>query len=349
MKEIKMKQIQKLCSILLFVSLCFSILSGTCLQTDAPNLISVSAATKTPLQRYGRLKVSGPHLVDSKGKTVQLKGVSTHGLAWYPQYVNKKAFQTLRDEWGVEVIRLAMYTAEYNGYCTGSAQNQSDLKKLIKKAVKYCDELGLYVIIDWHTLSDADPNIYKKQAVSFFRAMSKKYAGHKNVIYEICNEPNGGTSWEQIRSYSNKIIKTIRKADNNAIIITGTPTWSQDVDIAAASPLKGRNIMYAFHYYASTHTETYRTRLQAAIDAGLPIFVSEYGISEASGNGSVNQSEADQWMKLLDKNKISCVAWNLSNKDEACALINTGCTKTYGWKRSELSESGKWVYDMLRR
>lgn len=343
-----MKYLKKLAAAtLLILALFFSAQLIPLPHAPAPR--TAAAAAKTPLQRYGRLKVSGSHLTDSKGRIVQLKGISTHGLAWYPQYANKKAFQTLRDKWGVEAIRLAMYTSEYNGYCTGGAQNQKDLKKLIHQAVKDCDDLGLYVIIDWHILSDGDPNTYKKEAKSFFKAMAKKYAKHKNIIYEICNEPNGGTTWKQIRSYAKTIIQTIRSQDKHAIIIVGTPNWSQDVDIAASSPLKDSNLMYAFHYYAATHKDDYRSKLQTAIDAGLPVFVSEYGICDASGNGSINKTEADKWMKLLDKNKISCIAWNLSNKDEAAALIDSSCTKTSGWKRSDLTASGKWVYDMLRK
>lgn len=339
---------KKIRTSLLILILCFFSLPASHFSPSAFTT-TVSAAVQTPLARYGRLKVSGSQLVNSQEKAVQLKGVSTHGLSWYPQYINKKAFQTLRDKWGIEVIRLAMYTAEYNGYCTGSAQNQKDLQNLIDEAVTYCDDLGLYVIIDWHILSDSDPNTYKKQAKAFFRTMSKKYAKHKNIIYEICNEPNGDTSWNQIKSYAKTIIQTIRSQDKHAVIIVGTPTWSQDVDAAAAAPLKGSNLMYAFHYYASTHTEDYRKKLRTAVDAGLPVFVSEFGICEASGSGTINKTEADRWMKLLDKNKISCIAWNLSNKDEAAALISSSCTKTSGWKRSDLSESGKWVYDMLRK
>ena len=306
------------------------------------------AAGKTPLERYGRLGVSGSRLTDNSGNPVQLKGVSTHGLSWYPQYVTKKAFRTLRDKWNADVVRLAMYTAEYNGYCTGSFRNRKELKALIDKAVRYCDELGLYVIIDWHILSDNHPDIYKKQAKEFFKSMARKYAEQGNVIYEICNEPNGGVTWPQIRSYARTVIRTIRRYDKNGIIITGTPSWSQDVDIAASSPLKGGNLMYGFHYYASTHGEPYRQKLLQAVDAGLPVFVSEYGICEASGHGVIRREEAARWMELLDRNSISCVAWNLSNKDEASALIRTDCAKTDSWKRSELSASGKWVYDMMR-
>ena len=352
-----MKWIKKSAALLL-AAICFLLLSALQLRHPLPAIPSApfqvqSAAaavkTKTPLQRYGRLKVSGASLTDSKGNPIQLKGVSTHGLSWFPQYANQKAFRTLRDKWGVEVIRLAMYTAEYNGYCTGSSQNQENLKALIDQAVKDCEELGLYVIIDWHILSDSNPGTYKKEAKAFFRSMAQAYAGNKNVLYEICNEPNGGTSWEEICAYAGTIIKTIRRWDQHAVIITGTPNWSQDVDIAAASPLKGSNLMYAFHFYASTHTDHYRKKLQAAVDAGLPVFVSEFSICEASGGGTINRTQAGKWMKLLDQNNISCIAWNLSNKDEASALIRSSCTKTSGWKRSELSDTGKWVYDMFSK
>lgn len=346
LKKNNTKIIVFLLSILFF---CFVLPAATAMQMEQPLTAMAAASAKTPLERYGRLKVSGSQLVDSKNRPVQLKGVSTHGLSWYPQYVNKKAFRTLRDTWGAEVIRLAMYTAEYNGYCTGSAQNQKALKTLIEKAVSYCDDLGLYVIIDWHILSDSNPKTNQKQARSFFRTMSKKYSGHKNIIYEICNEPNGDISWQQIKSYAKPVIKTIRSQDPDAVIIIGTPSWSQDVDTAAASPLNGSNLMYAFHFYASTHKKAFRQKLQTAIDSGLAVFVSEFGICEASGNGTISWTEAKRWIKLLDQNNISCVAWNLSNKDEASALIQSSCTKTYGWKRSDLSETGKWMYDMMQK
>lgn len=187
----------------------------------------------------GRLHVKGTKLVDKKGHEVQLRGVSTHGLSWYPQYVNDKCFAQLHDKWGANVVRLAMYTEEYNGYCSGDAKNRSDLKKLIKKGVKLAKKHKMYVIVDWHILSDGNPNSHKKEAKAFFREMSREFKGYNNVIYEICNEPNNGTSWKEIKSYARSVISTIRKNDKKAVIVVGTPTWSQDVDQAAADPIKG--------------------------------------------------------------------------------------------------------------
>ena len=300
----------------------------------------------TPLANHGKLSVKGVNLVDSKGNKFQLKGVSTHGINWFPEYVNKDAFKTLRDDWGANTIRLAMYTAEYNGYCTGG--NQASLKKLVEDGVKYATELGMYVIIDWHVLNDRDPNTYKSQAIDFFNEMSAKYADYDNVIYEICNEPNGGVSWSSIKTYADEVISVIRKNDSDAIILVGTPTWSQDVDQVAANPVKnGYNVMYTLHFYAATHKDDIQAKLKTALNAGTPIFVSEFSICDASGNGGIDYASATKWMELINKYNLSYMGWSLSNKAETSALIKSGCSKLYGWKTEDLSETGKWLRGVI--
>ena len=297
----------------------------------------------------GRLHVKGTKLVDKKGHEVQLRGVSTHGLSWYPQYVNDKCFAQLHDKWGANVVRLAMYTEEYNGYCSGDAKNRSDLKKLIKKGVRLAKKHKMYVIVDWHILSDGNPNSHKKEAKAFFREMSREFKGYNNVIYEICNEPNNGTSWKEIKSYARSVISTIRKNDKKAVIVVGTPTWSQDVDQAAADPIKGDNIMYTLHFYAATHKADLRNKMTAAINKGLPVFVTEYGICDASGNGAIDKKEADRWVQTMDEYGVSYIAWNLSNKQESSSIIKSSCSKVSGFKKSELSDEGKWLYHLLRK
>ena len=297
----------------------------------------------------GRLHVKGTKLVDKKGHEVQLRGVSTHGLSWYPQYVNDKCFAQLHDKWGANVVRLAMYTEEYNGYCSGDAKNRSDLKKLIKKGVKLAKKHKMYVIVDWHILSDGNPNSHKKEAKAFFREMSREFKGYNNVIYEICNEPNNGTSWKEIKSYAKSVISTIRENDKKAVIVVGTPTWSQDVDQAAADPIKGENLMYALHFYAATHKADLRNKMTAAINKGLPVFVTEYGICDASGNGAIDKKEADRWIQTMDEYGVSYIAWNLSNKQESSSIIKSSCPKVSGFKKSELSDEGRWLYHLLRK
>jgi endoglucanase len=301
---------------------------------------------KTPFELHGALSVDGNHIVDENGKPFQICGVSTHGLGWFPQYVNQDAVYSLRDDFGANTLRLAMYTAEGEGYCTGG--NKENLKKLVTNGVDYCTNAGMYAIIDWHILHDLDPNVYKDEAKAFFSEMSKKYANNKNVIYEICNEPNGGTSWASVKSYAEEIIPIIRAYSPDAIIVVGTPTWSQDVDVAIKDPIKNqKNIVYAVHFYADTHKDNIRNKVKAAEDAGFPVLISEFSICDASGNGNNNVNEANTWIKLLDKYGIGFVAWNLSNKNESSSLISSGCGKIAGWSYDDLSESGKWLVSVF--
>ncbi|MBP3898949.1 MAG: glycoside hydrolase family 5 protein [Mogibacterium sp.] len=300
----------------------------------------------TPFEAHGALSVKGTDLVDSNGDRFQLRGLSTHGLAWFPEYVNKETFECLRDDWNANCIRLAMYTDENGGYCSGGDQNQ--LKSKIREGVDAATELGMYVIIDWHVLSDQDPNKYKDQATAFFDEVSSEYGDRGNVIYEICNEPNGSATWESVTAYANEVIPVIRGNDPDCIVLVGSPTWSQDIDKAAAAPLSFDNVMYTLHFYAATHTDWLRDRMKECINNGLPVFVSEFGICDASGNGSVDIGQADRWKELIEKYNVSYICWNLSNKDESSAVIRSGCSKLSGWTEEELSEEGNWIRDWMR-
>ena len=105
-------------------------------------------------------------------------------------------------------------------------------------------------------------------------------------IYEICNEPNGGITWTGgIKSYCQSVVSAIRKYDSDAIIICGTGTWSQDIDQVLGNKLSDKNCVYALHFYADTHRDWLRNRLQNCYNKGLPVLVSEFGTCDASGNG----------------------------------------------------------------
>lgn len=325
-------------------------------QTQKPEVQPQAPSTQTGTtpssiaspSNSGALQVIGTKLCDSKGNPVMLRGLSTHGMAWFPDYVNEAAFKQFHEEWGANVMRLAMYTGEYNGYCTGG--DKAWLKSLVKNGVEYATKNDMYVIIDWHILSDGNPHTYKSEAIAFFKEMSATYANYNNVIYEICNEPNGGTSWADIKAYANEVIPVIRANDKDAIIIVGTPNWCQYVKDAAADPITGYdNIMYVLHFYAATHTDWLRNDMVSAINSGLPIFVSEYGICDASGNGAIDEYQANKWIDIMNQYGVSYCGWNISNKSETSAIFASWCNKTSGWTTDDLSQSGKWQYDMLRK
>lgn len=301
-----------------------------------------------PFETHGKLSVKGTDIVDMNGDKYQLKGVSTHGITWFPDYVNKEAFETLRDDWGANLIRLAMYTdtGDSYGYCSGG--DKDEILALVDKGVSAATELGMYVIVDWHILSDSDPNNHIDDAKEFFDKVSKKYAAQENVIYEICNEPNGGTQWSSVKSYAETIIPVIRANDKDALIIVGTPNWSQDVDIASQDPITGYdNIMYAVHFYAATHKDDLRNKVKTALDNGLPVFVSEFSLCDASGNGGIDYDSSDEWFELINENNLSYSSWSLCNKNETSSLIKSDSTATGSFSDGDLSDTGKYVRDRI--
>ncbi len=304
------------------------------------------------------LHVSGTKLYDSSNQPVQLRGTSTHGINFGEMegYVNKQGFQTLRDSYGINTIRLAMYTEEWGGYCS-TPGNQSHLKSLIDTGVNACRDLNMYVIIDWHVMnSDSNPKRHQNEAISFFEEMSRKYASYNNVLYEICNEPCNGTSWSDIKSYADAVIPTIRRHAPNSVILVGTPNWSQNVDEVAAAPVANpANVMYSVHFYAAspfhrgddTSSGSIISRARRALASGTPIFITEFSICESSGSGNINYQSAEAWKTFIMENNLSYCAWSLSHK-ETSSLFKTSCSKLSGWTDSDLSETGRWFFSMTR-
>lgn len=302
----------------------------------------------TPVSQHGQLSVKNGQLVDKSGKGYQLRGMSTHGLTWFPEFVNESAFKTLRDDWNTNVVRLAMYVDEWgNGQCYMG--NKSGSLELLEKGVDICIKLDMYVIIDWHVLNPGDPSKYTNEAKSFFETVSKRYAKYPNVIYEICNEPNGGASWSgNIKPYAEKIIPVIRKNAPNSVIIVGTPTWSQEIDKPLSDPLSYKNVMYAFHFYAATHAGL-RSNVENCVAQGLPVFVSEFGTCDASGGGANDFNETQKWLSYFDKQGISYCNWSICNKDETCSVLRPGTSANGNWSESDLTENGKWIRNWLKK
>jgi len=325
----------------------FSVLSVFLISCEVDDrLLSVDRHGRTVVERFGQLRVEGTHLVDQNGRIVQLRGISSFGLQFAGRYANETVMRWLRDDWNMQVWRIAFYLGE-GGYVT-----QRNLKFILEESVEAAIRLGIYVIIDWHVHLDQDPNLYKSLALEFFDEMAEKYGSYPNIIYEICNEPNGRhVTWEgSIKPYAEEVIPVIRRHDPNNIIIVGTPTWSQDVDIAARSPLPFDNIMYTLHFYAGTHGQELRDKAQRAIDMGLPLFVTECGTSQATGGGGVFYDEFLEWLSFLNKHQISWVNWSLTNKGEDSGILamNADRDARGHWTNEELSPSGRFIRRIMR-
>lgn len=107
--------------------------------------------------------------------------------------------------------------------------------------------------------------------------------------------------------------------------------------------------MYAFHFYAATHGDDLRAKVNAALRSKLPLFCSEFSACDASGNGNYDFPSANKWISLMNRNKISYCCWSLSNKPESASLLKSSCKKTSGFKTSDLSKMGRYIVKKYRK
>ena len=296
----------------------------------------------------GKLQVIDGKLCDKNGDPVMLRGVSTHDLITTESFINDDLFRELSEEYGVNVVRLAVYTYGMGvvGYCAKGDRER--YQKNVANGVAYAKAHDMYAIIDWHVLSEGDPNCYLDDAKIFFAEMAEQYCDHNNVLYEICNEPNG-VDWQTVKRYAEEIIPIIREKDPDSVILVGNPDWSKDLKSVAADPLPYDNVMYTLHFYAATHGQAYQDVLAEVRSAGLPVFVTEYGVTASSGGLPRDLESADLWIDLLERESVSYCMWALSKAPEACSMVRSAVPKYSGFEHDDFTETGLWLFETLKK
>ncbi|MEV4490258.1 cellulase family glycosylhydrolase [Micromonospora coxensis] len=304
---------------------------------------------QTPVAINGQLRVCGVNLCNQYGRPIQLRGMSTHGLQWFSHCYNDASLDALATDWRSDLLRIAMYVQE-DGYETNPTAFTNRVNTLVDEA----SERGMYALIDFHTLTPGDPMYNLERAKTFFAAVAARNANKNNVIYEIANEPNG-VSWQTIKSYAEQVIPVIRANDPDGIVIVGTRGWSSlgvseggNATEVINNPVNAANVMYAFHFYAASHRDSYRAELERAA-ARLPMFVTEFGTVSYTGDGGVDTASSTAWVDLMDRLKISYANWTYSDKAEGSAAFRPGTCNggTYAGT-SVLTESGVFMRNRIR-
>lgn len=281
---------------------------------------------KSSIQRNGELAVKKGKLCNATGDPVQLRGMSTHGIQYFDEFFqNEKLFEALgsADGWRADVVRVSLYARE-GGYEDDPIYFTSQVDRIVEAVTKH----GMYAIIDWHQLHPGDPLMDMDNAKVFFEHMASTHGNKKNVIFEICNEPNSSGAFDDdwneiplgytvtwnnhIKPYAEEIIPIIRNHSNN-IIIVGTPEYGSAPQKVIGNELQDSNVMYSMHFYADSHGESVRESLEQAIDANLPLFITEFGTQNYAGEGQNNFRETERWLNLLNEHSISWCNWNASN------------------------------------
>ncbi len=301
-------------------------------------------SAQTPVARNGALSVKNGQVVNQYGVPPELRGLSFSWSIWQGRkYYNTDVVDWISKDFKVSLIRAAMAVQPEHGYL----EEPDSQKQLIETVVNEAIKKGIYVLIDWH---DHNGYLHIPQSKAFFAEMAQKYKGVPNVIYEVWNEPER-VSWDTVKNYAVQVISEIRKYDPDNLIVVGSPHWDQDVDVAAANPITGfKNIAYSFHFYASdpNHQDQLRAKADKAIQMGLPLLITEWGVGEASGNGVFDIAENETWIKWMETHKLSWVNWNITDKEETTALLKPEASATGGWAEDDLTLDGIYLRKLLR-
>ena len=360
-----------------------TVFTATATRTNTPGAVFTPTRTATPpgsvnpnqvVNTYGRLQISGTQLRDQYGNAIQLAGMSSHGLTWFPlidvnlndptymnalkQQINfnptvgtpfpytSSAIGNLVDQWHIQVIRASMFPFDPWNIQTGTARsydnNYPEWKwyniNLVNAIVQSAINENIYVIIDWHAGegNDQDPTQYwtNGHVREFFTYMVDKWGSYPNVIYETVNSPVVG--WNPtLKTFNQNVIDHIRAQENakgyahDSLIIAGTPTWSQEVQVATNDPLSGNMIAYNYMWYAGTHYPMgwVQSRGDEALNnlaARAPnqtVFMGEVGTSASDGNGGVYYSNFNILMEWAKIKKLSWLNWSIANKQETSAIF----------------------------
>lgn len=311
--------------------------------------------------------------------------------------LNEAAFDALAKDWQCDVVRLAMYVAEdgYKTKPQEMLDKVEKGIKLATDRGMYVivdwhvlspgdpmDETYLSAGEDlpaYKEIKEKYPEYRGPQL--FFAYLSQKYGDQGNVLFETANEPNGlgsedkaSDTWkEKLLPYHQSVVDAIRTYDkdkNPNIVICGTDNWSQFVDAPINHPVidldeENPQIMYTMHFYAGTHDTKadekgnywLGSKVEKALNNGLAVFCTEWGTSEATGDGGPYIDYTQRWLDFLEKNDISWCSWSLTRKSEiSAAMLPTTPIKPTDhnkdgvpdWTKDELSITGNFVRAMIR-
>ena len=296
---------------------------------------------------HGALRVDGIQLVDQRNAPFQLRGMSSHGLHWFPEYASRPAINETK-KWGANLFRLAMYAdSQHGGYCDSPEAAERN-KRILYNGLRNALAADMYVIVDWHLLADGNPLSTAEQAAAFFAEVTEKFPDHPAILYEICNEPNGDAAWKDICAYADIVIPVIREKSPNAVVLVGTPEHCTNLHAVMDSPLAYPNIMYTYHLYTGYTNYDFSYKLDAMREAGLPVFVSEWGLSVNESTGELDMEQGMAFLDYMRVHRISWANWALANKDESFSAIRSDVSALEGWKETDLTDSGLLVYRALR-
>ena len=293
-------------------------------------ILAGSKGSKTSIYASynGRLHVEGSKLMNSKNQEFRLTGAS-YGNGTMNANVHEYSLESLATlkSWGANLFRVFIDGIPEWSSAFTYIGNEENFLKYYYQAVDNAIKNDMYVIVTWASHGvNGDPMV--NNAIDALTRVAKKYPNDPHIIYEIWNEPALNKTWSDIKEYSNQVIPKIREISPDSVILVGTPLNDARPDLAINDQLNFNNIMYTHHTYVNTMHDSFLSYMKKAIDAGLPIFETEWSSNPVgTPTGYENyETHATSFAKILAKYNISYAVF---------------CFHASQWSYSFV-EKGKW-------
>lgn len=274
-----------------------------------------------------RISVEGNQFVNPKGEKIVFRGLNTSDpdkLAKEGHW-NKAYFEEMK-RWNANLVRFPIHPTKW------AERGMEDYLKLLDQGVQWASELGIYVILDWHSIGNLRSQLYqhpmyetdKKQTFEFWRTIAKHFGDNPTVaFYELFNEPTtfsgqlGTCSWAQWKEIMEEVIVIVRANGGKGIPLVAGFNWAYDLTPVKWDPIEAEGIAYVSHPYPQKRSQPWEgqwTKDWGFVKATYPVILTEIGFAEADEKGAhipviSNASYGEAITQYCDDRDISYMLW----------------------------------------
>ncbi|MES1192217.1 MAG: glycoside hydrolase family 5 protein [Steroidobacter sp.] len=268
------------------------------------------------------ISVQGNHFVKAGVGPILFRGVSVADpdKLISQGHWNRELFAAVKDM-GANLVRIPVHPVSWR------IHGDKGSIALLDQAVDWCTDLGLYVIIDWHSIGNLKSGLYQdpmyvttqQETFQFWRLIAQHFKGNHTVaFYELFNEPThyngmlGSMSWAEWRQLNEEMIGIIRFWDKEHIPLVAGFDWAYNLNDLHFDPVNAQGIGYVVHPYPFKRGQPWESRWEEdfAFAAGqYPVIATEIGFDAKPGEPAGEQDYGNRITRFLESRGISWVAW----------------------------------------
>ena len=300
------------------------------------------------------IMVKGNKFINSKGDTILFRGlaISDPDKIERQGHWNKKHFEKVK-ETGALIVRIPVHPVAWR------ERTPEKYLELLDQAVEWCTDLGMYVMIDWHSIGNLGMELFqnpmyntsKQETYGFWRTIAQHFKGNNTLaFYELFNEPTtyngqlGTITWQEWKKINEDIISLIRSYDNGPIPLVAGFDWAYDLTPLRESPISAGGIAYVTHPYEFKRTQPWEPKWEE--DFGFaadkyPVVATEFGFELQPGQTIDDNHYSNRIIKYLEGKGISWICWVYDPE--------WGPRMLKSWDSYDLTESGEFFKKAMYR